>query len=121
MDREKFIEKLETSTSMDAQEKEDTVDLEINLASHKSFRGETNLIIVTEELAELQQCVTKFIRGKGDKINTIEEMADVLIGMEVIKNIMQIDQEDVEKAIRVKLDRFIENAKKQEEINPYQE
>lgn len=123
MEREKFIKNLANSTPMTQKEKEQTVDSAIDLASHKTFRGETNLIIVTEELAELQQCITKYIRGEGDKIHIIEEMADVLIGIEVIKDIMDIDQQIIEKAIRVKLDRFIDktNQKKDKEINPYQE
>lgn len=61
--------------------------------------------ITMEELAELQQQISKQIRGCGDEENLglIEEMADVYICLEYLKSIFKIDPETMQKAIDVKL------------------
>ena len=53
--------------------------------------GLDNIVIVFEELAELEQVITKEIRGKGNKFAAIEEVADVVLGMEFINNVYNID------------------------------
>lgn len=65
----------------------------------------TKLTIVMEELAELSQHVSKHIRGCGDKVGLMEEMADVYICLEFLKSICHISDEDLQKAIDVKLRR----------------
>lgn len=66
-------------------------------------RGHKNLIIVMEELAELSQVVAKELRGKGDSINTLEEMADVCLALCYIKEIFNISNDDLHKAMKVKM------------------
>lgn len=68
--------------------------------------GTRNLIIVMEELAELQQQLSKVLRGKGDHIGLIEELADVQMGLDYVKHICNISDDEVNKAINVKLDRL---------------
>lgn len=68
---------------------------------------ETCLHIATEELGELIQAISKARRGKLDKDNMAEEIADVLIIMDWIKCIYGIDKNEIEswlnyKATRVK-------------------
>lgn len=58
-----------------------------------------------EELAELTQQISKQIRGYGDRTGLLEEMADVALGMEYLKVIFDISQEEMQKAIDVKLQR----------------
>lgn len=58
-----------------------------------------------EEFAELQQQVSKQIRGYDDKIGLLKEMADAYIGLEFLKSIFNISEEDMQKAVDVKLER----------------
>lgn len=43
------------------------------------------LVVCMEELSELTQAISKEIRGKDDRNNLVEEMADVLICLEILK------------------------------------
>ena len=65
-----------------------------------------HLIIAMEELSELQKEISKELRGKGDKVNVLEELADVQIVIYYVKKILGISNEDIEKAISVKIDRL---------------
>lgn len=72
-------------------------------------KGLYNLIIGMEELSELQKEISKFIRGKGNSISIVEEVADVSIILETIKYVCGIDDETIKGAIQVKLNRAQEN------------
>ena len=69
-------------------------------------RGHKNLIIVMEELAELSQEISKEIRGTANYYNTLQELADVVLGIEYVKNICFISDEELHKAMNVKLNRL---------------
>lgn len=76
---------------------------------HKSLlaNGEQeSMIIVMEELAELSQAISKQLRNKGDYYNLIEEMADVIICLQIIKDNYNISKEDLIKSINTKIDRI---------------
>ena len=47
--------------------------------------GHHNLDIVKEECAELIQELSKYTRGKGDHYNTLQELADVCIGIRYVQ------------------------------------
>lgn len=49
--------------------------------------------------------VSKQIRGYNDRIGLLEEMADAYIGLELLKSIFNISEEDMQKAVDVKLER----------------
>lgn len=68
--------------------------------------GHRQLIITTEELAELIQQITKELRGAGDKLGLIEEVADVMICLEYIKTICCISDRDLNKMLGIKLKRL---------------
>lgn len=68
--------------------------------------GTRNLVIVMEELAELQQQISKYLRGKEDRLGLIEEVADVIMGLDYVKIICNISDEEVNKAMNVKLQRL---------------
>ena len=77
--------------------------------THKSLlaNGEQeSMIIVMEELAELSQAISKQLRNKGDYYNLIEEMADVIICLQIIKDNYNISKEDLIKSINTKIDRI---------------
>lgn len=61
--------------------------------------------IAMEEFAELQQQVSKQIRGYGDKIGLLEEMADAYICLNFLESIFDISSDEIQKAIDVKLAR----------------
>lgn len=68
--------------------------------------GHYNQIIVMEELAELSKEVSKFVRLKGNRDALLEEMADVLIGIDYLKEIHDISDKELDKAIAIKLYRL---------------
>jgi NTP pyrophosphatase (non-canonical NTP hydrolase) len=72
-------------------------------------RGVTNLDIVMEELAELIQRVSKHKRGTRDensRIKLLEEVADVTLAIEYIKEIVAITDAEIELAKDIKLERL---------------
>lgn len=91
----------------------DKLDLEyVDAVLHKSLspagdklEGFMNLVIVNEEFAECQQQVSKFMRNKGDHMALLEETADALIGIRYIQQICNISDEELIKAVNVKINR----------------
>lgn len=76
---------------------------------HKDFQSIPDshlLIIVVEELAELQKEITKELRGMGDRMHILEEIADVAIGIVYLQDILGLSTTDIYKAINVKIDRI---------------
>lgn len=71
-------------------------------------------VVCMEELAELQQAVSKFIRGKGDRDNLIEEIADVIICIENIKILHFISDTEINEQISYKIDRQIQREREGE-------
>ena len=76
------------------------------LAEIEQIRGLRNLIIAMEELSELQQAISKILRGKGDKLNVMEELVDVEVVMETVKNTMGITEQELDKVRYIKLKRL---------------
>lgn len=75
-------------------------------AKIEQIRGLRNLIIAMEELSELQQAISKILRGKGDKLNVMEELVDVEVIMETVKNTMGITEQELDKVRYIKLKRL---------------
>ena len=51
------------------------------------------------------QAISKEIRGKDNRNNIIEEMADVLICIEILKQVFEITDEDIGSWIKYKQER----------------
>lgn len=66
---------------------------------------ETTLVIAMEELAELQQQVSKLYRGKGNIENLTEEIADVCICIDLITKVSGVKEEQLESWINKKMER----------------
>lgn len=110
MDREKFISQLETTEkNIDKQWIIDVLkkSVDSNLKDGNP-RGHRNLIIVMEELSELSKEVSKELRGKGDNINILEELADVQLGIYYVQEICGIADDDLHKAMNIKMRRLEE-------------
>lgn len=70
--------------------------------------------VAMEEMGELIQQIAKMIRGDGNIINLVEEMADVYIMLEEIKQIYTISDKELEDEMNFKLVRLNERMKEEE-------
>lgn len=100
MDRSRFISGLNGPVRFNKDQRQAIID-----RSLKHYNWKTKCTVAMEELAELQQQVSKQIRGYNDSIGLLEEMADVYICLEFLKSIFNIDEPDLRKAMDVKLKR----------------
>ena len=66
------------------------VDKSIVSKSIKHYGEGMQSVVCMEELSELSQAISKEIRGRGDRSNLVEEMADVIICLEILKQIFSI-------------------------------
>lgn len=98
------MEELERLPDIDLRDKDLASSIKINGEQKKK-------IICMEEPAELIQAVSKDIRGKLDRDNMIEEMADVMICLEMLKIMHQVKDEELQKWIDYKIDRQMERDK----------
>lgn len=78
------------------------------------FGEEHQLILVTEECAELIKEVTKHLRGADNKNNIIEEAADVLIMIRYLQLILNISDDELNQMIEFKINRTTTRYKKGE-------
>ena len=72
----------------------------------KSETKGINCVICMEELAELQQEISKQLRNKGDTYGLLEELADVYICLEMLKKMFNYSSDEIARAVDIKLDRF---------------
>ena len=70
--------------------------------------------VCMEECAELIQAISKEKRGKSDKDHLSEEIADVLICIEMLKEIYSISDDMISEWIQIKEARIIERIKQNE-------
>ena len=100
MDRQKFIEGMKSDVSFTTEEGTEILKKSI-------LKSDTNIkcIIAMEEFAELTQEVSKYLRGEGDRYALLEEMADVYLCLDNLKQIFAITDDLVKKVIDVKLQR----------------
>lgn len=84
--------------------KPETFDDKVKLLLNSKSNTENKAIII-EELSELQKEVTKDIRKKFNRDNFLEEMADVVIVLHMAKEIYNISESELDKAINKKMER----------------
>ena len=68
--------------------------------------------VCMEECAELIQAISKEKRGKSDKDHLAEEIADVIICIEMLKEIYNITEDEIHSWVIDKQERTIERIKK---------
>ena len=77
---------------------------EIYTASINCCSKEVKCMVIMEELAELQQMVSKFARGELKDIDMLlEEIADATIGISMLQRLSGLNNKDVLRALKVKL------------------
>ena len=90
----------------------DTVNLFKELLSR--FGIEKQTLMLAEEQGELIKAINKKLRGKGDRLSIVEEMADVVIMLQQIAQFFDIDKEEVNLIVNKKLKRTEERLAKGE-------
>lgn len=107
MNKELFIEKMkDASSTINSNYCTDVIRGSLrNMQEEQNQKGAMNIIIIMEELAELQQELSKALRGKGDRMSLIEELADTYLGVKYTQEIFDISDETLAKAVNVKLNR----------------
>jgi NTP pyrophosphatase (non-canonical NTP hydrolase) len=100
MDKSRFIQGMRCCAELSDKERR-----RIIRRSLKKDPWKLKCTIAMEEFAELQQQISKQIRGYGDKMGLLEEIADAYICLSFLESIFDISSDDVQRAIDVKLDR----------------
>lgn len=100
MNRSIFIQGLKSDIQLSDKERQ-----RIIRKSLQKYPWKLKCTVAMEEFAELQQQISKQIRGYGDRIGLLEEMADAYICLRFLESIFDVKEEDLQKAIDVKLDR----------------
>ena len=75
------------------------------------------VIVAIEELSELQKELTKHLRGKGDRCYIAEEMADVLIVVEQMRELFDITDLELQHIIDFKTNRTEQLLKEEARYN----
>lgn len=104
MELNEFKEKF-NSISLTDEKLQDYIDY-VAENVNENYTISQHVIICIEECSELQQTLTKLIRGKTeDKMHILEEMADVILAIKYLQNKLNISNEELNKAICVKAKR----------------
>lgn len=84
------------------------VDKSIISECIKHYGEEMQLVVCMEELSELSQTISKEIRSKGDRNNLVEEMADVIICLENLKQIFAVTNAEIKEWVNFKQERVLQ-------------
>lgn len=112
MDREKFKKRMDymLKTGNDVltlEEQSEIIKQSIEYLDNKkgkqNLRGYHNIVIVVEELSELTKELTKALRDKQDLNGIIEELADVLICIDYVKEVFDVTDKELEYARSIKM------------------
>lgn len=106
MNRSRFIQGLKSDIQLSEKERRRIIRNSI-----KKYPWKLKCTVAMEEFSELQQQVSKQIRGYGDKLGLLEEIADAYICLSFLESIFDVKPEDLQKAIDVKLQRERENCR----------
>lgn len=94
MQKEKFISGMNGHIVLSPRERERIIQRSVEREHWK-----TKSTICMEEMAELQQQISKQIRGYDDRYGLLEEMADVYISLKLLESIFNVTPEEMQKAI----------------------
>lgn len=73
-----------------------------------------NKVRIVEELGELSHEILKDTRGKLNRENLLEEFADVIIELHMLKEIYQISESEIDKAVNGKMEKDLNRLKNKE-------
>lgn len=81
---------------------------------NEHFGKKHQSVVCMEECAELIQCISKELRGKSDVDHMTEEIADVCICIETLKQLYGITDEQIQVWIDFKQKRAKERIRKEQ-------
>lgn len=81
--------------------------------SIKNYGKCIQLVTSMEECSELTQAISKEIRGKSDINHVAEEVADVLICIEIVKQVCGISDKRIQDWIDAKQERLVRRMEKE--------
>ena len=87
------------------------INKEIVSRSLDTYGNGMQLVVCMEELSELTQAISKEIRGKDNRNNLVEEMADVIICLEILKQIFAVTNVEIEEWVKFKQGRALKRIK----------
>ena len=90
------------------------IDSNVVKKSIEHYGADLQTVVCMEECAELIQAVSKMKRGKDNRNNLIEEMADVMICIEILKQVYGISDNEIQDYVCQKQNRSIERRKSDE-------
>lgn len=90
------------------------IDSNVVKKSIEHYGADLQTVVCMEECAELIQAISKMKRGKDNRDNLIEEMADVMICMEILKQVYGISDNEIQNYVCQKQNRSIERMKSDE-------
>ena len=93
MQKEKFISGMNGHIVLSPRERERIIQRSVEREHWK-----TKSTICMEEMAELQQQISKQIRGYDDRYGLLEEMADVYISLKLLESIFNVTPEEMQNA-----------------------
>ena len=73
-----------------------------------------NKVRIVEELGELSHEILKDTRGKLNRENLLEEFADVIIELHMLKEIYKISENEIDKAVKDKMEKDLNRLKNKE-------
>ena len=88
------------------------IDSDIIKRSIEHYGKDVQSTVCMEECAELIQAISKEKRGKSDKENLAEEIADVIICIEMLKQIYNITEDEIYSWVINKQERIIRRIEK---------
>ena len=90
--------------------------MKLSLHDQEQFleNGSIQEVVWMEELAELQQAISKVLRGKGDRENVIEETSDVIICLTQLMIKYDISDWELQRMIDYKYNRNLKRQKEKE-------
>ena len=74
-------------------------------------RTHSQVVVAIEELSEFAKELCKYLRGKIDKNNLLEEYVDAMIMMEQMKILFELKDEDIQRFKNWKLTRLEQRMK----------
>lgn len=100
MNRGRFIQGMKSDIQLSEKERRRIIKHSVDSQPWK-----LKCTIAMEEFAELQQQISKQIRGYNDRMGLLEEMADAYICLKYLESIFNIKPDEMQKAFDVKLQR----------------
>ena len=90
------------------------IDSNVVTKSIEHYGSDLQATVCMEKCSELIQAISKMKRGKDNRDNLIEEMADVMICMEILKQVYGVSDSEIQNYVCQKQNRCIERMKSDE-------